>query len=182
MVPRPHLPPLAMKKPLKTLGLGLLLVLALGFVVPERVKIPVAGASTTDWNARSFWFEPWGSSGVHKGIDIFGKTGTAVLSTTDGIVLFGGELAKGGKVVLVLGPRWRLHYFAHLDSIGTYALAPVASGSRIGTLGASGNAQGKPPHLHYSIVRLLPAPWKMDGATQGYKKAFFIDPNVYLRE
>ncbi|MFN3436798.1 MAG: M23 family metallopeptidase [Acidovorax sp.] len=171
-----------MKKPLKTLCLGLLLVLAAGLVVPERVKIPVAGASTTDWNARSFWFEPWGSSGVHKGIDIFGKAGTAVLSTTDGIVLFAGELAKGGKVVLVLGPRWRLHYFAHLDAIDTHALAPVASGGRIGTLGASGNAQGKPPHLHYSIVRLLPAPWKMDGATQGYKKAFFIDPNVYLRE
>nr|WP_291505599.1 M23 family metallopeptidase [Acidovorax sp.] len=110
-------------------------------------------------------------------MDIFGKVGTPVLSTTDGIVLYTGEIAKGGKVVLVLGPRWRLHYFAHLDSIQT-----VASGETIGTLGATGNAQGKPPHLHYSIVRLLPAPWKADGATQGYKKAFFIDPHAYLLE
>ncbi|MCZ8218930.1 MAG: M23 family metallopeptidase [Acidovorax sp.] len=155
-------------------------VALLGLVLPERIRIPVAGASARDWNPKSFWFEPWGTSGVHKGIDIFGKTGTPVLSTTDGMVVFAGELAKGGKVVLVLGPRWRLHYFAHLDSIRTRPGMPVASGSTIGTLGASGNAQGKPPHLHYAIVRLLPAPWKIDGATQGYKKAFFIDPHAYL--
>lgn len=167
---------------LKYLGLAALVVLALGLAMPERTRIPVAGASTRDWNARSFWFEPWGSSGVHKGIDIFGKLGTPVLSTTDGIVLFTGEITKGGKVVLVLGPRWRLHYFAHLDRITTHALAPVASGSAIGTVGASGNAKGKPPHLHYSIVRLLPAPWKIDGATQGVQKAFFIDPSAYLQE
>lgn len=155
-------------------------VALLGLVLPERIRIPVAGASARDWNPKSFWFEPWGTSGVHKGIDIFGKTGTPVLSTTDGMVVFAGELAKGGKVVLVLGPRWRLHYFAHLDAIRTRPGMPVASGSTIGTLGASGNAQGKPPHLHYAIVRLLPAPWKIDGATQGYKKAFFIDPHAYL--
>ena len=82
----------------------------------------------------------------------------------------------------VLGPRWRLHYFAHLDAIRTGVLSFVASGEPVGTLGASGNAQGKPPHLHYSIVRMLPAPWKVDGATQGYKKAFFIDPHTYLVE
>ena len=166
----------------KMVCLGLLAVLVAGLLLPERIQIPVAGATARDWNPKSFWFEPWGSSGVHKGIDIFGKTGTPVLSTTDGVVLFTGEIAKGGKVVLVLGPRWRLHYFAHLDSIRTGALSLVASGEAVGTLGASGNAQGKPPHLHYSIVRMLPAPWKMDGSTQGYKKALFIDPGAYLQD
>ncbi|MFY3382861.1 M23 family metallopeptidase [Paracidovorax sp. MALMAid1276] len=176
-MPRPSFP-----RPLRWALLCVLGLLVLGLVLPERIRIPVAGASARDWNARSFWFEPWGTSGVHKGIDIFGKTGTPVLSTTDGVVVFAGELAKGGKVVLVLGPRWRLHYFAHLDAISARVLSPVASGEAIGTLGATGNAQGKPPHLHYSIVRLLPAPWKMDGSTQGYKKAFFIDPHAYLLE
>ncbi|RZJ10280.1 MAG: M23 family metallopeptidase [Acidovorax sp.] len=166
----------------KRVCLGLLAVLVAGLLLPERIQIPVAGATARDWNPQSFWFEPWGSSGVHKGIDIFGKTGTPVLSTTDGFVLFTGEISKGGKVVLVIGPRWRLHYFAHLDSIRTGALSWVASGEPVGTLGASGNAQGKPPHLHYSIVRMLPAPWKMDGSTQGYKKALFIDPGAYLQD
>ena len=40
-------------------------------VLPEWPQIPVAGASARDWNPRTFWFEPWGRSGVHKGIDIF---------------------------------------------------------------------------------------------------------------
>jgi len=113
---------------------------------------------------------------VRKDIDIFGKTGTPVPSATDGIALFAGETAKDGKVVLVLvhGPRWRLHCFVHLNSIRTGALSFVVSGETIGTLAANGNAQGKPPHLRHSIGRILPAPWKVDGATQGHKKRFFL--------
>ncbi|MEJ2591980.1 MAG: M23 family metallopeptidase, partial [Candidatus Thiodiazotropha sp.] len=125
-----------------------LLVILTGYLLPERIVIPVAQATPADWNRQSFWYEPWGASGVHKGIDIFGRIGTDVVSTTDGIVLFAGHLSRGGNVVLVLGPRWRLHYFAHLNSIGASALHPVAAGETIGTLGDSGNAKGKPPHLH----------------------------------
>lgn len=162
----------------------LLLILAAiltGCLLPERIVTPVAKATAADWNPQSFWYEPWGPSGVHKGIDIFGDPGTDVLSTTDGIVLFAGQISRGGNVVLVLGPKWRLHYFAHLQSIAISPLQPVAAGEVIGALGDSGNAKGKPPHLHYSIVSLIPAPWAMDGATQGYKKAFYIDPDAYLR-
>ena len=155
-------------------------ILAIGFIAPERIRIPVVGASKADWNKKSFWFEPWGTSGVHKGIDIFGRLGSAVASTTDGFVVYTGDIAKGGKVIIVLGPKWRLHYFAHLNTIDTSVFSFVEAGSRIGTVGDSGNAKGKPPHLHYSIVRLLPAPWAIDGSAQGYKKAFFIDPGSYL--
>ncbi|HWV15261.1 MAG TPA: M23 family metallopeptidase [Cellvibrio sp.] len=154
--------------------------LVLGFILPERIKIPVLGADKSDWNSKSFWFEPWGTSGVHKGIDIFAKKGRPAVSTTDGIVLYRGVIHKGGNVVLILGPKWRLHYFAHLDTIDTSLFSFVFSGERIGSVGDSGNAKGKPPHLHYSIVRLLPAPWAIDGSTQGYRKAFFINPDLYL--
>lgn len=169
-------------KKIRNIFLGALLVLGIGFLIPERIRIPVAGASVKDWNPQSFWFEPWGTSGVHKGIDIFGKLGTDVTSTTDGIVVYTGQIAMGGNVVLVLGPKWRFHYFAHLNAINASLFSFVKSGEVIGKLGNSGNAKGKPPHLHYSIVRLLPAPWAMDGSTQGYRKAFFINPDVYLRE
>lgn len=164
----------------KKISTAILAPLLIGFVLPERIKIPVVGASAKDWNRESFWFEPWGTSGVHKGIDIFGKLGTGVTSTTDGIVLYTGQIRKGGNVVLILGPKWRLHYFAHLSAINTSIFNFVSSGSLIGTLGDSGNAKGKPPHLHYSISRIIPAPWKIDGSTQGYKKAFFINPSPYL--
>lgn len=56
----------------------------------------------------------------------------------------------------------------------------MKSGEVIGTVGDSGNAKGKPAHLHYSILRLIPTPWTIDSTTQGYKKAFFIDPGPYL--
>ena len=56
--------------------------------LPEWPQIPVQGASARDWNPRTFWFEPWGRSGVHKGIDIFAKQGTPALSASYGVVLF----------------------------------------------------------------------------------------------
>lgn len=170
------------RKTLVKAAICLSVIVALGFLPAERKVIPVMGASTEDWNNESFWYEPWGSSGVHKGIDIFGESATDVVSTVDGTVVFSGSIAKGGNVVLVLGPNWRLHYFAHMDTTLASPLELLSSGEKIGTLGSTGNAQGKPPHLHYSIVRLIPAPWEMDSSTQGYKKAFFIDPNRYLRE
>ncbi|MDP2714623.1 M23 family metallopeptidase [Rheinheimera sp.] len=142
--------------------------------------MPVAGAASRDWHPDSFWYEPWGSSGVHKGIDIFAHKGTAVISTTTGLVLYQGEIAKGGKVILVLGPKWRLHYFSHLSRIAVSSFTAVRAGEVIGAVGDSGNAKGKPPHLHYSIVRLIPAPWAIDSSSQGYKKMFYIDPGNYL--
>jgi len=164
----------------KKLALAAILLVAVGFLIPERIRIPVAGASENDWNHQSFWFEPWGTSGVHKGIDIFAKLGTGVVSATDGIVIYAGEISKGGKVVVVLGPKWRVHYFSHLNTINVSMYNLVGSGEMIGSVGDSGNAKGKPSHLHYSIVRLIPAPWAIDGATQGYKKAFYINPGSYL--
>lgn len=59
-----------------------LIVLLLGFLIPERRIIPVKGATHSDWNANTFWHEPWGSSGVHKGIDIFSKKGASVIAET----------------------------------------------------------------------------------------------------
>lgn len=153
-----------------------LLVFLTFLFLPEFAQIPVHNASAKDWNAQSFWYEPWGKSGVHKGIDIFGKKGTSILSTTYGLVIFTGELPLGGKVVLALGPKWRLHYYAHLESDSVFIGKPLLVGTPIGALGDSGNAKGKPAHLHYSIVTLVPYVWRIDSTTQGWKKMFFLDP------
>jgi murein DD-endopeptidase MepM/ murein hydrolase activator NlpD len=166
----------------KKITLFLTLFICAVALFPERVTIPVKGATRQDWHSKSFWYEPWGTSGVHKGIDVFAKKGTDVVSTTDGIVLFTGNLPKGGNVIAVLGPGWKIHYFAHLDLIDTTIASVVTSGATIGTVGDSGNAKGKPAHLHYAIVRMYPVPWEIDQSTQGYKKAFFIDPGAFLRE
>jgi hypothetical protein len=51
----------------------------------------------------------------------------------------------------------------------------------LGRVGTSGNAIGKPAHLHYSIISLLPLPWRMDTSAQGWKKMFFLNPHELLK-
>jgi len=145
--------------------------------------IPVAGATVKDWDTHSFWAYPWGTSITHKGIDIFKKKGTAIKSSTDGIVIYTAESGKGGKSVMILGPKWRFHYYAHLDEFKTRTFTPVYAGKTIGTVGDSGNAKGKPPHLHYSITTPFPYPHLIDlEAVHGWKKMFYLDPDVWLRD
>lgn len=150
-------------------------------LLPEWPTIPVTGAGPADWNQETFWYEPWGALGVHKGIDIFSDKGVDAVSPTYGVVIFRGELKRGGKVIAMLGPKWRIHYLAHLDSQAVYPGYVVSSGSVIGTVGNSGNAAGKQPHVHYSVVSLIPYPWLIDGSSQGWKKMFYLDPNRVLR-
>ena len=157
-------------------------VVLLGFLFPQKHRMPVQGATASDYHPKSFWYYPWGKSVVHKGVDIFGKRGTPVYSATTGIVLLTDRVSLGGKVVLVLTSQWRLHYYAHLDKITTTPFSWVTSQHQIGTLGDSGNAKGKPVHLHYAIVTLFPYLWRMDTDRQGWKKAFYLNPISYLEE
>jgi murein DD-endopeptidase MepM/ murein hydrolase activator NlpD len=157
-----------------------ILALAVGLLWPERMTIPVQGATGADWNHDTFWYYPWGRSVVHKGIDIFAPEGTAVLSATDGIVTHVGRRSRGGNVVVILGPRWHVHYYAHLRTIAVRPGAIVSRGQPVATVGRTGNAAGTPPHLHYSIVTLIPLPWRADSSPQGYLKVFFLDPGRRL--
>jgi murein DD-endopeptidase MepM/ murein hydrolase activator NlpD len=156
-------------------------VLLAGLACPQPLMVPVRGATARDWNPRSFWASPWGRSGVHKGIDIFASAGAPVRSASSGIVLFRGSVALGGNVLLVLGPKWRVHYYAHLSEALVGIGRPVSRGQELGRVGNSGNAKGKPFHLHYAVVTLLPYLWRWDRAPQGWKKVFFLDPDELLR-
>jgi murein DD-endopeptidase MepM/ murein hydrolase activator NlpD len=159
----------------------LITIAAGGFSLAETRCLPVAGARPADWNPHSFWHYPWGRSIVHKGIDIFAREGAPALAATGGLTLYAGEVARGGRVVLLLGPKWRLHYYAHLQrvDVGTWRL--VRSGEGIGTVGSTGNAHGKPPHLHYSIMSLLPVPSNYGfGMPLGWLRMFYIDPHDFL--
>lgn len=133
-----------------------LTIIIVGLIIPQKFSMPVEGATHADYNKESFWYYPWGKSVTHKGVDIFANEGRAVFSSTSGIVLFCGNFKNGGNIVIVLGPKWRLHYYAHLREINTSNFSKVDSSKMIGTVGSSGNAAGKAPHLHYSIVTLIP--------------------------
>jgi len=119
---------------------------------PQGLRLPVKGVSVRA--VRDTFGAPRPGDRTHEGIDIFAPRGTAVLSTTRGIVSRVGENSLGGTVVWVLGPAGDRHYYAHLDSV-----ADIRSGQRIvagdvlGTVGTTGNARGTAPHLHYGIYR-----------------------------
>ena len=168
------------KKILLRLLLVVVAIILIGLLIPQNLKMPVVDADSNSYNHNTFWHKGWGSSVVHKGVDIFAKKGTSINSSTVGIVLTIGEGGKSGKFVLVLGPKWRLHYYAHLDEIKTKRFAFVTQDTEIGTAGNTGNAINTPAHLHYSIVTLIPYPWRIDDSSHGMRKMFYMNPIDYL--
>lgn len=157
------------------------IIFLIGILIPQWFSMPVEGATSSDYNQESFWYYPWGKSVTHKGIDIFANKGTRLNAATSGLVLYSGKIEMGGNVVVVLSAKWRIHYYAHLDEITTSSFSWASKGKQIGTVGDSGNAAGKPPHLHYSIVTPIPYPWRIDNDRQGWKKMFYLNPLDYLQ-
>lgn len=170
-----------MKKLIIFITILVLIVLVVGFGLPDNLIIPVQGATKSDWNPKSFWFQPWGKSGVHRGIDIFAKEGTPVIADCTGLVVCAETIPDGGKIVSVLGPKWRIHYYAHLKSIKVITGDFVYQGNQIGTVGTTGNAVGKPPHLHYSIISQIPYVWRYKYEKYGFDRMFYLNPSDKLR-
>ncbi len=159
-----------------------LAIFIIGFLLPEPLIIPVEDATRKDWNQNTFWYEPWSEAVVHRGIDIFAPQSTPVIAPIYGIILYrGGGWENGGNVIWMLGPKWRLHYFAHLKQLDVFIFEPVHQGEKIGEVGNTGNARGKQPHLHYSIITPIPYPWRWDNnSTYGWQKMFFLNPSELL--
>ncbi len=175
-----HNAKLKLKKRTKKL-LTILAIIAIGMILPQNLKMPVENATKSDYNKDSFWYYPWGKSVTHKGVDIFAKEGTTIKSSVTGLVLYSGEISVGGKITLIIGPKWRIHYYAHMKENSTSTLSWVTQNSIIGTVGTSGNAKGKPPHLHYSIITPIPYLLRYDNKSkQGWKKIFYLNPIDYL--
>ena len=113
---------------------------------------------------RSFFGMPRdGGRREHHGIDVFAPRGTPVLAAADGVVARTGDSARGGLHVWqrargddgrVLGTL----YYAHLDRVDVAAGDVVARGTRLGTVGNTGNARTTPPHLHFGLYRRFSGP------------------------
>jgi murein DD-endopeptidase MepM/ murein hydrolase activator NlpD len=156
------------------------LIIAIGYAIPEKYNLPVANMNGKSFNHQSFWYYPWGASICHKGVDIFAPKGNEVYAATSGMIINVGNHPRGGNMILIIGPKWRIHHYLHLDTIIAQQFHFVSRGTTIGKVGNSGNASNKPSHLHYSITTIIPYLWQADNSIQGYKKIWFIDPTPYL--
>jgi len=88
----------------------------------------------------------------HEGIDIFAPRDTAVLAVADGIARQASD-RRGGKVIYLVEPDGTRYYYAHLDAYDKIRDKPraVLAGDLLGFVGTTGNAKGKPPHIHFEL-------------------------------
>ncbi len=158
-----------------------IVIVIIGYLIPNNVSSPISQNNVSKIDPESFWYYPWGESGAHKGIDIFSEKGTAVLSPVSGIVFKKGCGTIAGNYVYIIGPKWRTYYFAHMDTMFVTTYSYISRGDTIGKVGDTGNAAGKPAHLHYAIEKIFPYIWLYEKNTiEGWKKMYYLNPGNYL--
>src|SRR6187397_999065 len=147
-------------------------VLRAAAVVGALACAPAAGAWT--WPAggavlRPFDFDPAHpyAGGEHRGIDVGGDAGSAVLAPAAGTVSFAGSVSTSGKSVTIQTPDGLSVTLTHLGSIGVNRNAVVTEGSSVGTIGPSGTPEAAEPYLHMGI--------RVTSEDQGY-----LDPLAFL--
>jgi murein DD-endopeptidase MepM/ murein hydrolase activator NlpD len=109
---------------------------------PIRLAAPVAAPVADAFGPRRHRF--------HSGIDYPAASGTRISAAAAGRVTFAGWRAGGwGYLVTIDHGGGVRTLYAHLSSIGVRVGQRVATGRRIGRVGASGRATG--PHLHFEV-------------------------------
>lgn len=111
---------------------------------------PVAGLA--------YWSDDWhacrdGCTRFHEGLDIFGKEGTPLVATADGVVTqkLVGELS--GISIEIQDANGIQYFYAHMSAWAE----PIQVGDQVhvgqvlGYLGHTGNALYTPPHVHLEI-------------------------------
>ena len=92
------------------------------------------------------------ASGQHRGIDIAGEVGTAVVAAAGGEVRFAGTVGSSGLTVSIRTADGRFDTsYLHLASVTVSKGEPVSAGDRIGTVGTSGTRSAATPHLHFGV-------------------------------
>ncbi|MFH1715631.1 MAG: M23 family metallopeptidase [Elusimicrobiota bacterium] len=85
----------------------------------------------------------------HKGIDIANKSGTPILATSDGKVLYAGRWGSYGRVIIIDHGNGYSSRYAHLLSFEISRGDQVKKGRLIALMGTSGISTGT--HLHYEV-------------------------------
>ena len=89
----------------------------------------------------------------HEGTDIMAPTGREIVAVEDGTILNVGDAGLGGLRLWLRGASGIDYYYAHFSSFaaGMVDGTEVTAGTVLGFAGATGNAAGGAPHLHFEI-------------------------------
>ncbi|TSC70022.1 MAG: peptidase M23B [Parcubacteria group bacterium Gr01-1014_70] len=127
-------------------------IAALGSELIQDLPIPILfGGSVGDF--QDTWREARAGGRVHEGTDIIVPHGELVVSPTEAVVTEIGYDIRGGNFVVTANPGGEQFYFAHLDRAAENLSEGdvLQPGDLIGYAGNTGNARGKPSHLHLGI-------------------------------
>jgi peptidoglycan LD-endopeptidase LytH len=137
---------------------GAVASLSADLVALSRVLVvPVAGVLRSQ--LRDSYDEMRGDR-LHAAMDILARTGTPVLSASDGRLLKMHDSKPGGLMVYATDASERfILLYGHLDAYadGLRDGMPLVRGQVIGYVGTTGNARADTPHLHFEILRGQPA-------------------------
>jgi peptidoglycan hydrolase-like protein with peptidoglycan-binding domain len=115
-------------------------------------KAPAACPLPLAWPLKGPIGSPFGPRGnrFHAGIDIVAPQGTPIAAAAPGRVVYAAFAGGGwGNLVVVLHSGGVRSLYAHLSKIDAHRGANVATGTRLGLVGATGDATG--PHLHFEV-------------------------------
>jgi murein DD-endopeptidase MepM/ murein hydrolase activator NlpD len=89
----------------------------------------------------------------HQGIDLLAPAGTPLVAVADGRITRASnrDLGLGGISLRLTDRKGTSYYYAHNQRNLARIGQQVRAGQVIALLGASGNARGGPPHLHFQI-------------------------------
>jgi murein DD-endopeptidase MepM/ murein hydrolase activator NlpD len=134
--------------------------------LPETIEIPLLKQGerfqlTWYGNLNFKYGMRWGR--MHKGLDLFLRTGDSVVSAFNGIVRYAQFNSGGfGNCVVVRHTNGLETVYAHLSKIMVSVNQYVQGGETVGLGGTTGNSSG--PHLHFETRY----------------KDFAIDPEMYF--
>jgi murein DD-endopeptidase MepM/ murein hydrolase activator NlpD len=124
-------------------------------VHPERGAAAEAAARSRGtvlaWPLRGVLYGRYGvrAGQRHDGIDIAAPEGAPVAAAADGTVLFAGDQAGYGAVVILRHESGLVTLYAHNSRVLVHEGARVARGEAIARVGQTGRTTG--PHLHFEV-------------------------------
>ncbi|KAA3625196.1 MAG: M23 family peptidase [Bacteroidetes bacterium] len=88
---------------------------------------------------------------LHRGIDIKAPTGTAILATSGGEIVFAKEDGLNGLKVVIKHDEEYESAYCHMSKIDVKVGQQVEKGDVIGAVGNTGASTA--PHLHYEVIK-----------------------------